>query len=392
MKIVYSFPHPSDTLAGERAGHVIRANSLLRALEDLGHEVIRVEGARGQSTAAAVGTYRTLVRDVMPKRVAARVRDVGRIAHSRQFARQLQRVVADRRPDVILETEVVFATAGASASRRTSVPLVLDDVSPAWEAETHYGLALTGRARRARRQALRQAELVVAVNEPVREELIAEGTAPEKLVVVPNGVDPAFFSAAADGLARRRALGITEAEVVIGFVGSFQPFHGVDELVRSFALSATSERARLLLVGDGDGLQECVETADGLGLTGRVLFVGRVPHHEVPSYVAASDITVLPKTAPYTNPMKLYEYLAAGKPSVAPRQAGVARILTDERDALLFDPADEQALACALRRLVDDPALRSALGRNASESGVAHTWRRRADALIEAILTRTRAG
>jgi glycosyltransferase involved in cell wall biosynthesis len=389
VKIVFSFPHPSDTLAGERAGHVIRANSLLRALEELGHEVIRVEGARGQSAAAAVGTYRTFVRDVMPEGVAARVRDLGRIAHSRQFARRVERVVADCGPDVILETEVVFATAGARASRRFSVPLVLDDVSPAWEAETHYGLALTGSARRARRQALRQAELVVVVNELVRQELINEGTPPEKLALVPNGVDPAFFSAAAEGRARRGALGITEAEVVIGFVGSFQPFHGVDELVRSFARSGASDRARLLLVGDGDGLRECVETANRLGLTGQVLFVGRVPHQEVPSYVAASDITVLPKTAPYTNPMKLYEYLAAGKPSVAPRQVGIARILTDEHDAVLFDPADDRALACSLRRLVDDPALRLTLGRNASESGAAHTWRRRAATLMEAILTCT---
>ncbi|HXY94515.1 MAG TPA: glycosyltransferase [Acidimicrobiia bacterium] len=388
MRIVYSFPHPSDTLAGERAGHVVRANSLLRALEDLGHEVVRVEGAGLPSTSLAVGTYRRAVDGLLPPRVAASIRDSGRLVHSRQFARRLLQVVEERPADVILETEVVFATAGARASRRTSVPLVLDDVSPAWESATHYGLALTAPARRARCASLGQAQLVVAVNELVRGDLLEEGVVPDKLVVVENGVDDAFFSASAHRCEQRRALGIGDRELVIGFVGSFQPFHGVDLLVRAFAARGAAPGARLLLVGAGDGLSATRALVDELGLTEQTVFAGRVPHRDVAPILGAIDVAVLPETSGYTNPMKLYEYLAAARAIVAPRRPGVSAILTDERDALLFEPGDADALASALGRLAGDPGLRSALGRNAVARAEGQTWHDRADRLVAAIAER----
>jgi glycosyltransferase involved in cell wall biosynthesis len=384
MKIVYSFPHPSDHLSDERAGHVIRANSMIAALRSLGHDVQVVEAA------SAVGLYRRAVQRSLPAAASVRIRDVGRQLHAHQFANRLGRVVAEHRPDAIIETEVVFAVAGARASRRYSLPLALDDVAPAWEAATHYDLASPGAARRARTTTTNQATVVVAVSGAIRDELVGEGIDERKLVIVPNGVASGFDDSDAAGRAVRRSLGFADSDVVVGFVGSFQPFHGVDLLVRAFSDAGIASRARLLLVGDGDGLSATREAIDELGIGHRAHLVGRKPHAEVPAYVAACDVTALPATAQYTNPMKLYEYAAAGKPSIAPRAPGVLEIVHDEEEGLLFDPTEAGSMATCLRRLVDDRDLRERLGRRARTRSGDYTWRSRAGVLVDAI--RARAG
>jgi len=386
MRIVYSFPHPSDALADERAGHVIRANSMIAALRSLGHDVHVVEGAQGRQAANAVGVYRLAVQRRLPAAASNRIRDVGRQVHAHHFANRLGRVVAEQRPDAIVESDVVFAIAGARASRRYSVPLALDDVAPDWEAATHYDLASTRAASRARAATTRQACVVVAVSRRIRDELIAEGIDDRKIAVVPNGVPDDFGAAGAAGRVLRRSLGIADGDVVIGFVGSFQPFHGVDELVRAFAAAGIASKARLLLVGDGPGWSATRSVVEELGVGHRVDMVGRRPHAEVPAYVAACDVTVLPATAQYTNPMKLYEYAAAGKPSIAPRAAGVVEIVSDGDDALLFDPLEMGSVQRCLQRLVDERDLRERLGRHARGRSGEYTWRSRADALVRAIL------
>jgi glycosyltransferase involved in cell wall biosynthesis len=93
-----------------------------------------------------------------------------------------------------------------------------------------------------------------------------------------------------------------------------------------------------------------------------VHFTGVVERDRVPSFVAAFDIAVQPAATSYASPLKLFEYLAAGCPIIAPRQPNVAEVLTDEVNALLFAPDEPQALANALERLVADPVLRERLG------------------------------
>jgi glycosyltransferase involved in cell wall biosynthesis len=205
---------------------------------------------------------------------------------------------------------------------------------------------------------------------------------------VPNGVSSDFGASGSSGRAVRASLGIADSDVVVGFVGSFQPFHGVDELVRAFSDAATTSRSTLLLVGDGPGWEATRGVVEQLGIGDRVHMVGRVPHTEVPAHVAACDLTVLPATAQYTNPMKLYEYAAAGKPSIAPRAPGVLEIVSDEDDALLFDPADTGSMTRCLQRLVDDRDLRERLGRHARNGSGAYTWESRARVLVDAITAR----
>ncbi len=385
MRVLYTLPHPADTLEDERAGHVIRPGRLVHELRRAGHEVEVCEAARTNGSQASVSTYRRLVRGALPRRAAEGVRDVGRLVHARRFAASAVASARTFRPDVVLETETVFGRAGTEISRRLDVPLVLDDVGPASESEEVYGVRLARLARRARRRALEQALLVVAVSRTIEECLLAEGVPASKIVCLPNGVDRRFVvDTGVDRENVRTRCDIPTDRVVFVYVGSFQAFHRVDLLVGAFA-SLDRLPVHLLLVGDGDELEGTRRDVRARGLDASVTFAGRVPHEDVAALVRASDVAVLPATADYTNPMKLLEYLAAGKPVVAPCQAAATSTVEHGRQGLLFEPGDVHAMAGAMRALAVEPSLRERLGAQAALVGRESGWDVRAAALTTAI-------
>jgi glycosyltransferase involved in cell wall biosynthesis len=105
---------------------------------------------------------------------------------------------------------------------------------------------------------------------------------------------------------------------------------------------------------------------------------------EVPAYIAAADVAVLPSTNAFSSPMKLFEYLAAGRAVVAPRLSQITAVVEDEHDALLVPEGDVDAYAAALRRLAADVGLRRQLGDNGRAKVLAqHTWTSHAREVLE---------
>lgn len=387
MNILYSLPHPADSLASGQAGHVIRATALLGALEALGHRVQRVEAAKSSGAKASVSLYRNVVRRLLPRPLAMRLRDRMRIRHGERYAQKLLALIERERPDLILETHIAFSRAGLRASQLSGVPLVLDDVAPAWEEEQQYGVGLRRAARAIHQEVTAQARLLIAVNQTLYRHLLQDGLPAEKVIVVPNGIDSDLFRADIDGAPIRARYNIPPDSVVIGFVGSFQPYHRVDLLLRAFA-QLEDGQARLLLVGQGITSAESGALAAQLGIAERTIFTGAVPYAQVPSYLAAADIAIMPATNDYGNPMKVYEYMAMGKVVVAPDQPTITEIATHGENAYLFPREDVSAMAAALRTLIADPALRSRLGANGQALAAQHTWRKRAEALQHALAER----
>jgi glycosyltransferase involved in cell wall biosynthesis len=385
MKILYSLAHPADTLASERAGHVVRASALLAALESLGHEVVRVEAALNSTSQVSVAVYRRVVKRLLPGRVARAVRDVGRLRHGRAHGRRLFRTFEDSRPDVILETYTPMNSGGAALSRRTGVPLVVDDLAPAWEDDVVYGVGIPRLAARVRRAMIGQARLVVAVNAALRDAFYEEGIPESKVVVVENGVSDRFPHAG-DGAEQRLELGFAPTDVVIAYVGSFQPFHRVELLVDAFSGLPADTRGRLLLVGDGVTLPQVKARVTAAHLQERVTIVGQISYDRVASYVAAADAGVLPATEDYTNPMKVVEYLATARPVIAPRQRAVADLVVDGENGILFEPGDVGGLRDALRVFIDDDDVRRRLRERAARSSARdQTWQRAGEKLARAL-------
>ena len=124
--------------------------------------------------------------------------------------------------------------------------------------------------------------------------------------------------------------------------------------------------------------------AAALGVADRVQFTGLVPHEAVPATVAKFDIALQPRVVEYASPLKIFDYMAAGRAIVAPDQPNIREILAHERTALLFDPARPEAMWEAVARLLADPALRARLGAAARAELEARdfTWRGNAARIV----------
>lgn len=385
MKILYSLPHPSHRLDTKGAGHTVRANAILGALEALGAEVIRDQAAQEGSQAAAQ-TYRQLVKKLIPRPLAMQMRDRARVAFGKQYGERLTAAVQQHQPDVILQTHIAFSLSGQMASAATGVPLVLDDVAPSWEEQQQYGVGSQKLAKETHQTLMAQARLCVAVSGPMRRFLEEDGIAPEKLITVPNGIDERTFNADADGAAIRAQYGFDAKTVVIVFVGSFQPYHRVDLLLKALGLVETERDVRLLLVGEGRTRSEAEATAQRVGVADRVIFTGHVDYQRVPEHVAAGDIAIMPATNTYGNPMKVYEYMAMGKAVLAPNQDTITEIGTHTHDLYTFEPEDIESMAGALKVVIEADGLRGRLGEQAAKTIASeHTWTKRGQTLLAAI-------
>lgn len=385
MKILYSLPHPGDRLDMERAGHIVRANAILAGLESIGHTIIRLEASGDKSTQMAVNTYRNVIKNRLPGWIGLSMRDAGRVIHSRRYAVRLIDAIEKHQPDCVLETHLAFSLAGMIAVDKTGVPLIIDDVAPAWEEEQQYGVGLKRLARRIYRQVTTRADLLVAVNKTLKRFMLEEGLPENKIVVVENGIDGQRFHPSVDGRRHRIQYGIRDEEVVIVYVGSFQPYHRVELLVYAFAKVVTKQPIRLFLVGEGKYTDQVKAIAADLDLADRIIFTGRIPYEEVASYAAVGDIAVVPATSEYANPMKMYEYMALGKAVIAPNQETITEIAENQRNVYLFEPENIPTLTFALQTLIDDKPRRERLGRQAGEQVTGFTWQARARAMELAI-------
>lgn len=366
MKILWSLPVRGETLPSGR-GDLVRAQQLSAALKSAGHDVVMVSDAQRPGASMAISAYRGGVRRVVPRRLALILRDLGRWLHGHRHGAWLARAAEQAGAELIIETQVAFSPSGAVAARRTGLPLVLDDCTPSVE-EATFGVGLPRLARAVQRHQADAAKIVVAVSSAARDLLVGEGVPADRIRIIPNGVDCNSWRRASRERGRRQ-LGLN-GDRVIGFVGSFQPWHRAEWLVAGLSELADSD-CRLVLVGDGPGRQEALKLADDLGLSRRVLATGALSAPQIPDVVSAFDVGVMPGTNDYGQPMKLWEYAAAGIPCVAPNRAPIREVVDNGVTGLLFEPEDRAGLFESTNRLLEDTALASRMGKSAREKAFA---------------------
>ena len=278
--------------------------------------------------------------------------------------------------------------AGIRIARRRGAPFVLEyNGSEIWMGR-HWGRALKHEAlsRRIEQLNLASADLIVVVSRAMRDEVAGRGIDTARVLVNPNGVDPDRYRPDVDArrVRARYALG---DRAVIGFIGTFGPWHGAEVLARAFVKlvagdPARADRVRLLMIGDGARLAETRRIlAEGNAL-GAAVFTGLVPQEQGPSHLAACDVLASPHvgnpdgTPFFGSPTKLFEYMAMGRGIVASDLEQIGEVLDHGRTAWLVEPGSADALAAGLARVLDDEALRASLGAAARQEAVArYTWR-----------------
>jgi glycosyltransferase involved in cell wall biosynthesis len=223
---------------------------------------------------------------------------------------------------------------------------------------------------------------VIAISQGLATDYARLGVPPERLCVAPDAVDPARFGRVGRAEARRK-LGWPVEQLAVVYTGHFYAWKGVDTLIEALRGSD----AHLYLVG---GIPEMiVQQRARLNGVANIHVVGWVPPTEVPCYLAAADVLALPNSgheaisARHTSPLKLFEYLAAGRPVVASDLPSLREVLADGQTALLVAADDPAALRRGIERALGDPALAARLAENARRAALEHTWQIRAARVLD---------
>ena len=300
------------------------------------------------------------------------------------------------RPAFVYQRYSLNNYAGIRIARRHGVPFVLEyNGSEIWMGR-HWGRALKHEAlsRRIEQLNLSSADLIVVVSRVMRDEIVERGIDPASVFVNPNGVDPDRYRPDVDGGPIRDCYGL-RGLIVVGFIGTFGPWHGAEVLAHAFVKfvkddPARARAVRLLMIGDGAAMPAVHRILSEGGALDATLFTGLVPQEDGPAYLAACDVLSSPHvpnpdgTPFFGSPTKLFEYMAMGKGIVASDLEQIGEILDHGRTAWLVEPGNVDALAGGLRRLIDDPQLRCALGAAArQEAATRYTWREHTRRTIE---------
>lgn len=213
---------------------------------------------------------------------------------------------------------------------------------------------------------LRRADKIIAVSDLVRDSLLSEYFLPrEKVEVVYNGIDVEKFQITNNKSQIKKDLRI-EKEKVLLYVGRIEKEKGLEKLLRAVSnLKFKIENLKLIIVGDGEYLEELKVQAEKLGITDKVVFTGRVPYENVPSYYAAADVFVLPSLRQEGLPMTLPEAMASRLPVVASRIGGIPNAVKDKETGFLVEPGNVEELSERLFKVLKNDNLREQLGEKA---------------------------
>jgi glycosyltransferase involved in cell wall biosynthesis len=266
------------------------------------------------------------------------------------------------RPDIIYERYNLFFPSGIWASRWFSIPLMLEVNAPLFEERARYsgGIALRRLAKWSEDYAWTKADHVMPVTAVLAEKVKAAGVRGHHMTVIHNGIHEAQFANLPSRPQSKQSLGL-DGRFVLGFVGFMRDWHGLERVIK-FIAQNPDLRLHALFVGDGPVRKELEGLASELGISDRLTITGIVNREQIPETLAAFDIALQPAVVGYASPLKLFEYLAAGLPVLAPDSNNIREILADGENAVLFRDGDEASFIGALNLLCRDEGLRDKLG------------------------------
>lgn len=360
--------HVLDHSLPLHSGYTFRTRAILKAQVAMG---IEVRGITGQRHAAPTGsadpdTVDGLLFHRTPGAPGSLplVREWSEV---NALADRIVEVAAQWRPDVLhAHSPALCGLAAVKAGRRLGIPVVYE-IRAFWEdAAVGNGTGREGSARYWLTRVLENdvvsgADGVVTICQGLRGDLVARGFPPEKITVMPNGVDLEMFGQPLERDAALAAeLGLGDGPV-IGFLGSFYPYEGLDDLIAAMPrIAGAVPDARLLMVGGGPAEAALRAQAEASPVADAIHFVGRVPHDQVERYYALADVVCYPRKAmrltDLVTPLKPLEAMAQGKLVAASDVGGHRELIQNGVTGTLFPADDPAGLADAMAGVLGDRA------------------------------------
>jgi PEP-CTERM/exosortase A-associated glycosyltransferase len=364
MRILHVLDHSLPL----HSGYTFRTRAIMRAQVDKGWTVAGLTGQRHYQHGIVPDVADEIVEGLHFYRTQS-------VASGPPVLRELGEVLALSDRIISLHREQPFdlihahspvldGLAGLRAAKKLGVPLVYE-IRAFWEdAAVGNGTGAEGSIRYRTTKAIEtwvagRADTVAVICDGLRSDLITRGIDPAKIMVSPNGVDMHMFG---DPPPRDEALaaqlGLNGADV-IGYVGSFYDYEGLDDLIAAMpALVAARPDAHLLLVGGGPMEVALSAQAASSLVAARIHFVGRVPHSEVERYYSLIDVLAYPRKkmrlTDLVTPLKPLEAMAQGKLVAASDVGGHRELIEDGVTGTLFNADDPAAIARSLANLLED--------------------------------------
>jgi glycosyltransferase involved in cell wall biosynthesis len=258
--------------------------------------------------------------------------------HRKEIKRQLD----EFNPDVIIGFGILNAMLAIRLAGRTPFVYYLID--------SLYRLvpqkAFQPLARYIESKNLKKADRVITINEKLKDYAISMGANPEETYVVRAGIDLERYDPNTDGSGIRKRYGIKEDDSVMFFMGWLYHFSGLKEVATELSrIKDEKLDIKLLIVGDGDAFDDLQRIREDYHLDNRIILTGKQPYESIPAFIASSDVCLLPA---YNNetmrdivPIKLYEYMAMGKPVVTTKLPGVMKEFGEGNGVVYVDKPED---------------------------------------------------
>jgi len=377
MKILFSYE-----LVG-RGGDALQVLALAEALQTLGHEVTLLGPVplEPYKFSGRIGRLRSFLR-----RLPWWARDLIELGLQLRLLSKSRRLLRENRFDLVLHRAGIYDFAGAYLARKVRRPLIahLDAPFPierGFRGEGYFHFL----HRACMRKLGERAKLIFTMSQASRDYYVELGLPQEKIIILPNGVSSQLLEEEKE-LAGQHPPLVATKETVIGFVGSLSRWHRVDLLLEALQLldAEHPRQFRLVVVGYGEEYSRLRATEKSLGLEGLVSWLGPLPHEEAFEQITRFDIAVLPHTLPTGAPMKLFEYAAVARPTIAPDLPNLRELFSEE-EMYFVEPESPQALAEAILKLSQKPEAAYQVGKRARQRVQEYTWENIVLQLLKAV-------
>jgi len=367
MKILHVFDHSIPL----HSGYTFRSRSILKQQHALGIETCHVTSPKHGNDQAEIEDIEGLkfYRSAPISGLMSKLPVLNQMSYISPMVKRILEVIEIEKPDVIhAHSPALNGLAALKAGRKSGLPVVYE-IRAFWEdAAVDHGTCkeddLRYRlTRKMETHVVKNANAVTTICEGLRKDLISRGFDENKFTVIANAVNIEQFDVITPQDKENNAelaqeLKLTDCDV-LGFLGSFYAYEGLDLAVAAMpTVLAKNPKARLLLVGGGPQEQNLKQQVTLLGLEGKVIFTGRVPHSEVGKYYSLVDLLVYPRKpmrlTDLVTPLKPLEAMAQGKPVIASDVGGHKELIKDNETGFLFKAGDSLELSERLIELLAD--------------------------------------
>lgn len=387
MKILYHHRTRGKRVEG------VHIRSICKALTEKGHEVdiMAFPGSEAVETANQLQDDKksplTRFLKFFTQYAPELFFELMEIAYNLIVFYRINKYTSEHHVDLIYERYSLFMFYTVRLARKKGIPIILE-INDSALVERVRHLFLVGLAKKFESWIFRHADGLVFISSEFRKIASSHYQLNNEICVSPNAADPHLFSR--DRYDRddiRHRLGL-EHKMVCGYVGAFHHWHGIHTFVEKvIPVMKQNHDTCMLMIGDGELLEEIKATVDRNQLHERFIFTGRIAHDDVPEYIAAMDIAVLPDSNVYGSPMKIFEYMAMEVPVIAPDYSPIGEVIVSGETGWLFRKQDYSDCIRHYEQLLENREEVRKVGLNAREYIISkRQWANNADDIINMLM------